>query len=145
MNTLTSSLFLVSEDNPVLHQVCSPVDSITPLIVGLAEQMIQVMVKEGGVGLAAPQVGVPLRIIVVLDETPCVWINPSIVSSEGFCWFEEGCLSLPGQRKRKFRSKTVRVRAQDLNGRWHEKEYTGLLSICFQHEIDHLNGVLMTD
>jgi peptide deformylase len=102
------------------------------------------------VGLAAPQVGINKN-LVVLDCAPgeesdlIVAVNPEIIENEGECFEEEGCLSVPGYYSRIKRSAKVKVRYLDLEGRTVEREATGLLAIAFQHEIDHLHGVLFVD
>jgi peptide deformylase len=117
----------------------------------LAPRMLASMYAAPGIGLAAPQVGVLLRLVVVdvgKDEapTPMVLVNPEIISaSTETVTQEEGCLSLPGQFAEVTRSARVRLRYQDLDGQRREAEAEGLLAICLQHELDHLDGVLFVD
>lgn len=139
---------LVDQSHPVLHAVASPVLAFDDVLRRLAQEMIVVMRQEKGIGLAAPQVGHSIRMIVLLNLTtniPEVWVNPHILSQEGWRTGEEGCLSLPGQRVSKTRSAKVVFSAQDLNGKTHQLTREGLAATCVQHEIDHLNGILMTD
>ena len=117
----------------------------------LAPQMLATMYAAPGIGLAAPQVGVGLRLAVVdlmADEKPAPMylVNPEIVAiSEQWATREEGCLSLPGQYADVSRPARVKVRYRDLEGAAHEIEAEGLLAACLQHEIDHLDGVLFVD
>lgn len=134
-----------------LAEKSKPVEEITEEIKELAKAMAETMYKEDGVGLAAPQVGSLHRLVVIDVSGPEVrndlmtLVNPVIVSSEGSCDSEEGCLSVPGYRAKVKRSETVTVKAQDLDGNEVTVEGEGLLAICLQHEIDHLDGVLFID
>lgn len=138
------------KDDPVLRKKAKPVsDPDNPLIRQLAEDMLETMYKAPGVGLAAPQIGVSKRILV----SDCgeefggqyVLINPKIIHQEGTQTGIEGCLSFPNLYGDVERAEKVTLKAQDLNGRWFKVEAHGLLSRCFQHEIDHLNGILFID
>jgi peptide deformylase len=137
--------------DPVLKQVAAPVEEIDDTVRRLARDMAETMYAAPGVGLAAPQVGISRRLIVLdcssRDEDPDLLfcINPEIVSREGECYEEEGCLSVPEYYARVSRSAFVRVRYLDLDGLQAEREADGLLAIAFQHEIDHLNGILFID
>jgi peptide deformylase len=135
----------------VLQQRAEPVTDIDDSIRTLAQDMAETMYAAPGVGLAAPQVGVGTRLI-VLDCAPkgspaelIVAINPEIVERQGTSFEEEGCLSVPGYYTRIHRSDQVRVRYTDLAGQIVEREADGLLAIAFQHEIDHLEGLLFVD
>ncbi|GIO83749.1 peptide deformylase [Paenibacillus faecis] len=139
---------IVLEPDEVLHQVAKEVKKITPNVQKLLTDMAETMYKAEGVGLAAPQIGILKRVIVVDvgDEHGLIeLINPEIVSKEGEQFGPEGCLSIPGYRGDVRRAQTVTVKGLDRNG--NEVTYTGsdLLARAFQHEIDHLNGVLYTD
>ncbi|WP_211373280.1 peptide deformylase [Paenibacillus faecis] len=139
---------IVLEPDEVLHQVAKEVKKITPNVQKLLTDMAETMYKAEGVGLAAPQIGILKRVIVVDvgDEHGLIeLINPEIMSKEGEQFGPEGCLSIPGYRGDVRRAQTVTVKGLDRNG--NEVTYTGsdLLARAFQHEIDHLNGVLYTD
>ncbi|GJM77896.1 peptide deformylase [Paenibacillus timonensis] len=139
---------IVKEPDEVLHQVAKEVKKITPNIQKLLTDMADTMYDAEGVGLAAPQIGILKRVIVVDvgDENGLIeLVNPEIVSTEGEQFGPEGCLSIPGYRGDVRRAMTVTVKGLDRNGK--EVTYTGseLLARAFQHEIDHLNGVLYTD
>jgi len=127
------------------------VDRVTPEIQQLVDDMAETMYAAPGVGLAATQIGELLQIFVVdcaAEGEPSdfrVFINPEILSRDGSTSFEEGCLSFPGAREEIERAASVRVRAQDRDGKWFELEAEGLLAIAIQHEYDHLQGVLMID
>ncbi|AMV71046.1 peptide deformylase [Desulfuromonas carbonis] len=136
---------------PVLKQPAAPVTVFDAELQRLAADMAETMYAAPGVGLAAPQVGVSQRLI-VLDcagrEEPrqlLVAVNPEIIARAGESCEEEGCLSVPEYYAKVERSATVQVRYQDLAGVSQELEAEGLWAICFQHEIDHLNGILFVD
>ncbi|MEK5165329.1 peptide deformylase [Paenibacillus sp. FSL R5-0527] len=139
---------IVKEPDEVLHKVAKEVAKITPNVQKILTDMADTMYDAEGVGLAAPQIGILKRMIVVDvgDEHGLIeLINPEIVSTEGEQFGPEGCLSIPGYRGDVRRAMTVTVKGLDRNG--NEVSYTGseLLARAFQHEIDHLNGVLYTD
>lgn len=139
---------IVLSPDPLLNQVCEPCDPLKDKsLKRLSKQMANMMYKNNGVGLAAPQVGVLKRMVVVdcdWDEDqrdPIVLINPEIVERKGEPVTDgEGCLSIPGITIPITRSPWVRVRYLDLNGEIWEIESDGLLGRCLQHEIDHLDG-----
>jgi peptide deformylase len=139
---------IVKYGNPVLETPAKPVMEFDDKLKTLVQDMFESMYAAHGVGLAAPQIGISLRLTVIdisfkeNPETKLVLANPEIVSTEGKQTLEEGCLSVPEFREKVTRPKRVTVRAQDENGEWHE--YTGedLLARAFLHEIDHLNGKL---
>ena len=142
-----AKLRIVTVGDPILRKISRPVDEITPRIRQLTEDMIETMRAHDGCGLAAVQVGVLRRVVVIEVEEgkPMVLINPKIVAYAGEQEETEGCLSLPGKWGKTRRPRHVTVRALDLDGV--EREYTGsdLLARAFCHEIDHLNGKLYTD
>jgi peptide deformylase len=134
--------------DPVLRQKAAPVSAVTPEIERVLEDMVETMGAEGGIGLAATQVGIGLRMLVV-DEgrgasRPC-YLNPVIVEQGGEQEGEEGCLSLPGIYADVRRAEWVVVSALDATGAPRTRRATGLLARVFQHEIDHLDGVLFID
>lgn len=137
--------------DPILKKQAKPVTGIDDEIRTLARDMAETMYAAPGVGLAAPQVGVSRRLIVLdcapKDEAPqlITAINPQIVAREGEVCEEEGCLSVPAYYASVTRAAAVRVRYLDLDGRSVERDAEGLLSVCFQHEIDHLDGILFVD
>jgi peptide deformylase len=135
----------------VLHQPAAPVEAVTPEIVTLVDDMIATMYAAPGVGLAAPQIGVPLRIFVVdlsVGRDPAgvvVMINPSFVEQEGMQLEDEGCLSIPGFTATVPRPTRVAVKGLNRDGREHQVGGTGLLARALQHEMDHLDGRLFVD
>jgi peptide deformylase len=139
---------IVKDPDPVLREVAKPVSKITPNILKLLTDMADTMYDADGVGLAAPQIGISKRVIVVDvgDEHGLVeMINPEIVEKEGEQVGAEGCLSIPnlnGEVKRAFK---VRVKALDREGNPFELVGEELMARALQHEIDHLNGILFTD
>ncbi len=145
-------LEILQYPHPILKKKTQPIQKIDPAIRQLIQDMAETMYAAPGVGLAAPQVGHPLR-LAVLDVTPAnqpknlvVLINPEIVVTEGECLWEEGCLSVPDYSEEVKRKKKVVVRCQNLEG--DNMEVVGdnnLLSIALQHEIDHLEGILFID
>jgi peptide deformylase len=136
--------------HPALHTPAETVTQFDAALAKLIEDMYETMYHENGVGLAAPQVGIAQRIatIDITDDKShrfCI-INPDIIEREGEEEMQAGCLSLPGSPPGKvMRASRVKVRAQDVTGKFFEIEGTGLLSHCLQHEIDHLNGKLYID
>jgi peptide deformylase len=145
-------LEILQYPHPILKKKTQPIQKIDPTIRRLIQDMAETMYAAPGVGLAAPQVGHPLR-LAVLDITPAnqaknlvVLINPEIVVTEGECLWEEGCLSVPDYSEEVKRKKKIVVRCQNLEGE--NVEVVGdnnLLSIALQHEIDHLDGILFID
>jgi peptide deformylase len=142
---------IVKYPEPVLSKRGEPVTEFTPELAQLVEEMWNSMYAAHGIGLAAPQIGVSKRITVIdvsFKERPAeklVLINPEIVEREGKQYEEEGCLSLPEIREKVQRAARVKVRAQDVTGKFFEVAAEELLARAMQHEIDHLNGVLFID
>jgi peptide deformylase len=133
--------------DPVLRQKAKKVAKIDESVHELVEDMIETMRAAAGVGLAAPQVGVPLRIAVIEipDDEVIVLINPEIVERQGECLLKEGCLSVPGYQGEIKRSVWVKVKARDRQGRRFRLKGEALLAQALEHEIDHLNGILYVD
>ena len=134
--------------DPVLRRRATAVEMVTSDVRRLADDMIDTMYDEVGIGLAAPQIGVSLRLMVVGDEEgrgAQVLINPAITAQGGTVTAEEGCLSLPGVFAQVTRFEWVTLEAQDLEGRPIAITARGLRARVFQHEIDHLDGVLFID
>ena len=133
--------------NPVLRQKAKRVTQIDRSIQKLIEDMIETMKEAPGVGLAAPQVGVPLRLAVIeVDEKITVIVNPEIIKSTGEVELDEGCLSVPGFWGRLNRAERVSVKALDRHGKEQRiRDAEGLLAQALQHEIDHLDGYLYVD
>ena len=134
-----------------LRQAGAPVVKFDAELHKLIDDMAETMYAAPGVGLAAPQIGVSLRVFLVdiaHDEEPSdlkVFINPEFIEKSGSIRFEEGCLSFPGVREEIERAETLKVRAQDQNGQSFELQAEGLLAVAIQHENDHLDGRLMVD
>lgn len=132
--------------DPVLKAVAEEVENIDGKIIRLTQNMLQAMYKAPGLGLAAPQIGVQKQIFVYdIDGEPITLLNPKIVESRGEWVYDEGCLSIPGLYVEMLRPKEVLLEAVDLNGNTIQVEADELLARLFQHELDHLNGVLMFD
>ncbi|KRS14182.1 peptide deformylase [Roseovarius indicus] len=139
--------------DPRLKKVCAPVSDVSDELRALADDMLETMYHAPGIGLAAPQVGVMDRLLVMdcvkeENETPrpMVLINPEVVaSSDEKNVYEEGCLSIPEQFAEVTRPKLVDVRWMDLDGNEQQETFDGLWATCVQHEIDHLNGKLFID
>jgi peptide deformylase len=139
---------IVKFPDPILQRPAEPVTEFDEDLRRLTEDMFESMYEAHGIGLAAPQIGIPKR-VTVLDlsfqknpEEKIVLINPEVIFREGKAFEEEGCLSLPEIREKVSRAARVRIRAQDIHGQWFEREAEDLLSRAFQHEIDHLDGIL---
>ena len=139
-------LNILEYPDPRLKKIASPVAAVTPEIQKLVRDMAETMYAAPGVGLAATQVNVHKRVIVIDISTTrddlLVLINPEILASEGEIETEEGCLSVPGYYDKVTRAAKVTVRAQNLQGEWFEETGEELLARAFQHETDHLNGKL---
>jgi peptide deformylase len=132
-----------------LRTIAKPVATIDASVQQLVADMLDTMYDENGIGLAATQVDVHQRVVVIdISEDrnePMVFINPEIISRSGETSYEEGCLSVPQNYAKVERAAEVTVKAQDKNGNWFELKADGLLAICLQHELDHLVGKLFID
>ena len=141
-------LNIVEYPDPVLSRPGEPVTEFDAELRKLADDMFETMYASQGIGLAAPQVNVSKRLLVIDlssgkdPKDKLILINPEIISSEGKQYEEEGCLSFPEIREKVSRAAKVRVRAQDVKGKWFDMDATELLARCFQHEIDHVDGML---
>ena len=139
---------IVKYPDPILQRPTEKITEFNEELRTLAEDMFESMYRAQGIGLAAPQIGLSKRITVIdlsNKENPddkIVLVNPEIIHKEGKQVAEEGCLSLPDVREKVSRAAKVKVRAQNLQGEWFELEGTELLARAFQHEIDHLDGIL---
>jgi len=135
--------------DPRLKKVAAPVTSFTPEVVKLVRDMAETMYAAPGIGLAATQVDVHKRIIVIdiseAKDDLVVLVNPEIVSAEGEAECEEGCLSVPGYYDKVTRAARITVRARDARGEPIERTAEGLLAVCIQHEMDHLIGKMFVD
>ena len=142
-----AKLKILKVGDSTLRKVCRPVDTVTPRICTLLDDMIETMRAADGVGLAAPQVGVLRRIVVIEtpDEGLIELINPKIIAFSGEQESEEGCLSVPGRWGVTRRPMHVTVRAMNRKGETFDITGSGLLAKAFCHEIDHLNGILFKD
>ncbi len=143
---------LIILPDPILRQVSKPAERVDSALRKLADDMLATMYDAPGIGLAAIQIGEPLRMLVIdlakEDETPAphVFINPEILASADVrSVYEEGCLSIPDYYAEVERPASVRVKYLDRDGKQQEIEAEGLMATCLQHEIDHLNGVLFID
>ncbi|ACL21869.1 peptide deformylase [Desulfitobacterium hafniense DCB-2] len=137
---------IVEIGSEVLREKAVPVKEITPNIAKLLDNMLDTLYDANGVGLAAPQVGVSKRVVVIdVGEGPLELINPVIIAKEGEDLDDEGCLSIPGITGQVARAAKVKVEALNRQGELQVIEGEGLLSRCLQHEIDHLEGILFVD
>jgi peptide deformylase len=137
--------------DPVLREKSTPVEKFDEDLKETIKKMAELMYKVKGLGLAANQVGIPKRFFIMdikqKEGTPEleVYINPEILNAEGYTEYEEGCLSIPGYYAKVERYAKLYIRAYDLEGKPFEKELTGLQAIAFQHEYDHIEGILFVD
>ena len=143
---------LIILPDPILRQVSKPIETMDSEVKKLADDMLETMYDAPGIGLAAIQIGVARRMLVLdvskdgEDKKPLVFINPEIVaSSDARSVYEEGCLSIPDYYAEVERPAAIKVRHLDRDGKEQLTEADGLLATCLQHEIDHLNGVLFID
>jgi peptide deformylase len=146
--------------DPVLRQISKPVETFDDELRTLVADMFETMYAAPGIGLAAVQVGIPVRLLVIdlqepkdpedpespIVRQPRVFINPEVLwHSDTEVPYTEGCLSVPEQYAEVMRPDRIRARWQDVDGKTYEEEIEGLLAVCLQHEMDHLNGVLFID
>jgi len=148
---------IVAYGDPVLKKETTHIDVKSyPNLATLIDNMFETMYAAHGVGLAAPQISVPIQLFVMdsarmYDEgqeggVKKYFINPEIISETGDKWaFSEGCLSIPGVRGEVTRCKDIRIKFQDLEGNWHEEDFTSWDARVIQHEYDHLDGILFTE
>ena len=145
-----SVLEVVNYGNPILRKRCKQVTDFSRLS-DFIDDMFDTMYEEEGIGLAANQVGVDLNLFIIDishtddNEYPRIFINGEITSSQGESIFSEGCLSIPEVALEVTRPEVISFKYQDINEKWHEEEFDGLLARAIQHEIDHLDGVLIID
>ena len=138
---------IVKEGYESLSKISKPVTSFDPRLELLIKDMKDTLVDADGLGLAAPQIGVLRRVIVIVDGENglAALVNPEITASCGTQNANEGCLSVPGVWGRTERPAEVTVKAQDSKGEWFEMTRTGITAVCLCHEIDHLNGILFRE
>ena len=140
---------ILTDKEPALHKVCKPVTDFDAKLHKLLDDMTETLIESGGVGLAAPQVGILRRVFLVdvgMEENEIVeFINPEIIETDGEQVGPEGCLSVPGTYGLVKRPYYAKVRAQDRNGEWFEAEGEELIGRCFCHENDHLDGIIYTE
>ncbi len=136
---------ILSDKNPALHKICKPVENFDNKLFRLLDDMRETLLDSGGVGLAAPQVGILRRVVLVdTGEEILELINPVLLETDGEQEGPEGCLSVEGKYGLVKRPYYAKVRAQDRNGNWFEAEGEELTARCFCHELDHLNGIIYT-
>ena len=142
-------LQILEYPDPRLRTRAEPVEAVDDELRRLIDDMFETMYEAPGIGLAATQVNVHRRLLVADvsedKDDPRVFINPEILEKDGVAVTEEGCLSVPGFYEKVERAEHIRVRALDRNGEAFETELEGLLAVCVQHEIDHLDGKLFVD
>ncbi len=136
---------ILTDQEPSLHKTCKTVENFDRRLYKLLDDMTETLVDSGGVGLAAPQVGILRRVVVVdTGEGILELVNPELVETAGEQTGPEGCLSVPGRYGLVTRPNYAKVRAQDRDGNWFEAEGEELIARCFCHELDHLDGILYT-
>lgn len=136
---------ILTDKDPALHKVCRSVTDFDKKLHKLLDDMRETLIDSNGVGLAAPQVGILRRVVLVdVGEEILELINPELLATDGEQEGAEGCLSVPGKYGLVKRPYWAKVRAQDRNGNWFEVEGEELIARCFCHEIDHLDGILYT-
>lgn len=148
---MSNVLKILKFPDPRLRKVAVPVEKFDKSLQNLADDMLELMYKENGIGLAATQVDRHIRLIVIdiseERDSPQIFVNPSfeVISDDSMLSFEEGCLSVPGFNEEIVRPDNIVLRWQDISGNEHIDLPSGLLTVCIQHEIDHLDGKLMVD
>jgi peptide deformylase len=137
---------ILTDKDPALHKVCKPVEVFDKKLHKLLDDMQETLVDSNGVGLAAPQVGILRRVVLVdTGEEILELINPEMLETDGEQVGPEGCLSVPGKYGLVKRPYWAKVRAQDRNGNWYEAEGEELIARCFCHELGHLDGIVYTE
>ena len=137
---------ILTDEEPALHKVCRPVENFDRRLHKLLDDMRETLIESGGVGLAAPQVGILRRIFLVDNgEEILELVNPTMLETDGEQVGPEGCLSVPGKYGLVTRPYYAKVRAQDRDGNWYEAEGEELTARCFCHELDHLDGIVYTE
>ena len=137
---------ILTDKEPALHKVCKPVVNFDSRLHKLLDDMKETLIESGGVGLAAPQVGILRRVVLVdTGEEILELVNPTIIETDGEQIGPEGCLSVPGKYGLVKRPYYAKVRAQDRYGEWFEAEGEELIGRCFCHELDHLDGIVYTE
>lgn len=137
---------ILTVKEPALHKVCRPVANFDWRLRKLLDDMKETLIESGGVGLAAPQVGILRRVVLVdTGEEILELVNPSLVETDGEQIGAEGCLSIPGKYGLVKRPYYAKVRAQDRDGNWFEAEGEEIVARCFCHELDHLDGIVYTE
>ena len=136
---------ILTDSEPALHKTCRPVEKFDGKLHKLLDDMRDTLLDSGGVGLAAPQVGILRRVVLVdVGDEILELVNPTLVETSGEQVGAEGCLSIPGRYGLVKRPNVAKVRAQDRDGNWYEAEGEELIARCFCHELDHLDGILYT-
>ncbi|MBQ3529006.1 MAG: peptide deformylase [Oscillospiraceae bacterium] len=136
---------ILSDKDPALHKVCKPVENFDSKLHRLLDDMRETLIESGGVGLAAPQVGILRRVVLVDNgEEILELVNPTLLETDGEQEGPEGCLSVEGKYGLVKRPYYAKVRAQDRNGNWYEADGEELTARCFCHELDHLDGIVYT-
>ena len=134
---------ILTDKEPSLHKVCRPVEKFDGRLHKLLDDMVETMKDAHGVGLAAPQIGILRRVVVVdTGEEVLELVNPTLLETDGEQMGAEGCLSVPGKYGLVNRPYYAKVRAQDRNGEWYEVEGEEIIARCFCHELDHLDGIV---
>ncbi|HBK04209.1 MAG TPA: peptide deformylase [Clostridiales bacterium] len=137
---------ILTDQDPALHKVCRPVEKFDGRLHKLIDDMKETLANANGVGLAAPQVGILRRVVLVdTGDEVLELINPTLLATSGEQEGAEGCLSVPGKYGLVKRPNYAKVRAQDRYGNWFEAEGEELTARCFCHELDHLDGILYTE
>ena len=137
---------ILTDKEPALHKVCKPVTAFDKKLHMLLDDMAETLIDSGGVGLAAPQVGILRRVVIVdTGEEILELVNPEMLETDGEQVGPEGCLSVPGKYGLVKRPYYAKVRAQDRDGNWYEVEGEELIGRCFCHELDHLDGIVYTE
>ena len=136
---------ILTDKDPALHKVCRPVEKFDWRLHKLLDDMAETLEEANGVGLAAPQVGILRRVVIVdTGEGLLELVNPTIIETDGEQIGPEGCLSVPGKYGLVKRPYYAKVRAQDRDGNWFEAEGEEIVARCFCHELDHLDGIIYT-
>ncbi len=140
---------VIEYPNPILSRTAARVDTFDAALGRTIDDLVDTLQATPGIGMSAPQIGESVAVFAMLSvdasAPPDVFVNPELVKRSGFCVVEERCLSVPGAKANVFRAPSALIRAQDRDGTSFERELNGMPAVCFQHELDHLEGKVFLD
>lgn len=149
---MNKKLPILKEGDPILREICTPVEKVTPELMDLAFDMIRTMTHSDGIGLAAPQIGRPIQLLVFdtfytdkYEGTSGILFNPELMHGEGSICLKEQCLSIPGKKVEVERYAKVKIKYLNVQNQIVIREFKGITAVVVQHEMDHLAGIILSD